>query len=42
LRKNLDEVYHLLDANGVYLMANIPDLQLRPFYYIKLNFCKLG
>jgi SAM-dependent methyltransferase len=35
LQNNLDQVYHLLDANGVYLIANIPDAQLRLFYYRK-------
>ena len=33
LRSNLEQVYHLLDTEGIYLIANIPDAQLRWFYY---------
>lgn len=33
LASNLDQVYGLLDSAGVYLIGNIPDAQLRLFYY---------
>ena len=36
LRLHLQQVRQLLTRNGVYLIANIPDKQLRTFYYMNM------
>ena len=36
LRLHLQQVHHLLTHKGVYLIANIPDKQLKTFYYTNM------